>query len=89
MSRKEDFLKKAGIDCVSSVEHLSQIASYYDDSTLEEPEMRTLFFPSGNNRVGLMSAPLHVNPDSLSFKSKEAALEFKKDFEQEIFKYLW
>lgn len=89
MSRKEDFLSKAGIDCVSSAEQLTLIASYYDDHTLEEPEMRTLFFPTGNNKVGLMSAPLHVNPDSLSFKSEEAAKEFKKDFEQEIFKYLW
>ena len=88
MNRKEQFLSKAGITEVVSREQLKKVAEYYDDLTLEEPKMRTLFFPIAENRVGFMSAPLHINPNSLSFKSEEAAREFKKDFEPEIFKYL-
>lgn len=89
MSRKEDFLKKAGITKVISREQLFQVAKYYDND-LDEYDKRFSFFPSGTNKVGLMYCHENgINPKALYFKSEEAAKEFRNDFEQEIFKYLW
>jgi hypothetical protein len=88
MNRKEQFLSKAGITEVVSREQLKKVAGYYDANYEEDsPDLRHSFFPCGNNKVGLMYCK--ESPSSLTFKSEKAALEFKKDFEPEIFKYLW